>query len=434
MNEPFPAYATFAASASPPGVLQIPLEDGQSTASTVAALDDGSTLVGLSGVDGYGFTTSWGLAKVTADGVVDASFASTSPTPGMLATPWQKITQIEVDSQGRILLGGGYSVTRLLADGTPDTSFIATCISPCVPPSTLPLHSAGQVRLSGRLSSMVLLADDSLAIVTFQDLVPELSLTKLTSSGDRDLAFHATGEVPGVYTLAISGQGRVVALTDGRILLVALGTAEAYRFTELGAPDPGFGAGTGHVHLDIVPAGEQLFAVATHGPNHLLLTISSGCCNRTVFARVSVEGVTDTSFATNGTFDTASFLSASAVAGFVAPDLRIVARGRLPSGENVLFRLSAAGQLDSSFAPGSSSAGTLVIRPREVDHYTHVVSDIAFAPDGAMILVGGSAPPPMWAHTSDVAEVYRMPDAIESIGGSADALRPAVRLGPPTTP
>lgn len=434
MTEQFPLDPTFAASASPPGVLQIPFEGGQSMARTTAALDDGSTLVGLTGVNGYGYATGYALAKVTIDGELDATFAATGPTPGVLATPWQEIKQIEVDSQGRILLGGGYAVSRLLPDGTPDASFVATCINPCLPPATLPLSSAGQVSLVGRLSNMAVLADDSLAIATYQDLAPELSVTKLTATGDRDLNFHSDGSVPGVYTLAIYGRGHVVPLQGNKILLVALQTAEAYRFTENGALDPDFGSGTAHLHFEVVPFGAQLSAVLAHGGSHLLLTFNGGCCSTTVFARVSVDGETDTSFGTDGILDTGSVQLASTVKAFVAPDLGIVCSRWLASGEFALSRLTATGQMDTSFAPGASVPGTLVLSPRELDHYAHTVSDIAFAPSGAMILVGGSTPMPGWGHSHDIAEVYRLSGMIETINGSADGLQPAVRLGVEPSP
>ena len=140
-----------------------------------------------------------------ADGSLDASFnPSGSDARGCSTFRTRRSSRSTSIRVGRILVAGLNMVTRLLADGSPDTSFVATCIAPC---SSRPRRrSRRSLRLAActsdhRVYDLNVLSDDSVLIESSTEINASqfvMFLIKLTPSGDRDLAFNPSGTIPGL--------------------------------------------------------------------------------------------------------------------------------------------------------------------------------------------------------------------------------------------
>lgn len=101
------------------------------TPQTITTQEDGKLLIG-----GNTSTQDWELTRITADGVLDTGFNTTGTTIIPVGNSWDFLSSIEVQDDGKILLGGSsygstgstasysnISLARLNSDGGIDTSF-----------------------------------------------------------------------------------------------------------------------------------------------------------------------------------------------------------------------------------------------------------------------------------------------------------------------
>lgn len=459
----FPLDPTFAAAQPVPGVARLQLDGLPAFASHVRVYPDGSSIVALAGISpslGYG-DGRYGVAKLSPNGSLDTSFNPGGPTPGVLSTLPSEIVDIEIDSHGRILVAGYNMVTRLLADGSPDSSFVATCINPCIPGSGEPPPHAppGSVYVNYRVYDLNVLADDSMVLESSTEINSPpfvMRLTRLTATGDRDLTFNPTDTVPGVLTIDDYGPADVLPQSDGSFLVVALSwPPRLHRVTAGGLLDMTYGGGTGVVSPPAVHDDETIWAAYPDGQDRIVLsvlvTFPSGTPS---LVRINPDGTTDQTFGVAGRVDLTTLGATSVGAVFLESDDRIIIEVAQPTYENSLARLTVGGMLDASFNQTSPTPGWLLVDPAPDADHNHYIADLAQVGDGQLLAVGSRSRKPPWTPTDSLAEVYRFngfdgaPDpippypmssppatvghpSIHSVIGGATATKPAVRLRAP---
>lgn len=158
----------------------------------LAVQPDGKIIVGGEFTMIAGQTRSR-LARLNADGSIDSSFIAT-----IVDSP---IYAIAVQADGRIVIGGGFSqvggssrnrLARLNADGTLDTAFNPDVNNPV---SALALQSDGKLVVGGNFTTI--------------DGQPRNHIARLNANGTLDMAFNPNVD-NFVYTLALQPDGKLV--------------------------------------------------------------------------------------------------------------------------------------------------------------------------------------------------------------------------------
>ncbi|SDS78451.1 delta-60 repeat domain-containing protein [Pseudomonas asplenii] len=187
--------------------------------------------------------------------------------------------------------------------------------------------------------------------------------TRLTTTGERDLAFGDQGEVRLPYRAPWTGRGhRITLQTDGHILMLLKKTAKdeperdvIVRLDRSGHLDHGFGT------CGVVTAQEPdiaFEALALQADGKLVVAGSRG--RRAVLMRYDSTGLPDASFGNAGylEFESISEGNATLFAVAVQQDQKIVAAGsaNLPRNVALLVRSTEEGRLDPEFNTGSPLA------------------------------------------------------------------------------
>lgn len=354
---------------------------------------DGGILVGWFDLPSGSFFHDYKLTKLHPDGSVDGSFGGAGPTPGTVdIAPSGYLLKLAFDSGGRILAAGDSLVQRLLADGTSDPTFVATCIRPCAPGNGLgpPPTDSGVVGVSGRVFSMWTESDDSVMLASNDYSNPIGLITKLTPTGDRDLSFNPAGD--GVIRL--DERGSALRLDDGSILWVSQTAPALRRFLPDGSADMSFGDGSGLVpvvtgdpSLSVFGAGAQL-----DGKGRLLLDVVSGP-NTRLLLRLSSSGVLDSTFAAGGRFEVDTLAGGAFLDGVtvLADDRLMMTFGHLGSGyDSSVARLTEDGRLDASFNPDGPAPGWLGVPPVAGAVVAQPLMAQSLLVQSTRIVVGGS--------------------------------------------
>ena len=315
----------------------------------LALQPDGKVLA--TGVVGFN-TVDASLVRLNADGSADPGFTAPGYTfnfsgsyfdPNVLVQPNGKVLFF-----GNFAAGGDNYLLRLNADGTRDATFNLSVGSFDNYPFTLGLQADGSLLVGSSFDN-------------FNGR--ETPLGRLTSTGAADPAYAPQLQAPGSVAA-------VLRQADGSLLVGGdfteySGTA-VHRLAHLsaaGSLDAAYAAATG-----LLPG--RVLALAQQPAGQLLAGTSRGLRR---FLPTGRPDATFSDFATN------SYVEALAV----QPDGRILAAGGfpVPTGSNQngsLVRLTAAGESDRSFAPGStSSLGT----PSQV-------RALQLQPDGKLLVAG----------------------------------------------
>ena len=127
---------------------------------------------------------------------------------------------------------------------------------------------------------------------------------RFNSNGTPDTSFNPMGVTPGqvaidagaaeaTLSLALAPNGKIVgAGTSG-------GDSLIYQLNSNGTPDPGFGAGDGHIELDL-GAADQLNGVAVDANNNIVATGQSGASTNAIVIRRDTAGNQDNTCDTDG--------------------------------------------------------------------------------------------------------------------------------------
>jgi uncharacterized delta-60 repeat protein len=172
------------------------------TINSIAVQPDGKILIG-GAFAAYNGVARGKVARLNTDGSLDTTFLTTGA--GASST----VNSIAIQSDGKILIGGAFTtyngvarggVARLNADGSLDTTFLAT--------------GAGA---SGTISSIVVQSDGKILIggdFTRVNAVNRGKVARLNTDGSLDATFLATGAGVGtsgvVYTIAVQPDGKIL--------------------------------------------------------------------------------------------------------------------------------------------------------------------------------------------------------------------------------
>jgi uncharacterized delta-60 repeat protein len=409
--------------------------DGSTRWGALAMLADGRFLAAGRNPDGQAT-----VARFTADGALDTTWAADQPTPGVLvvtaqagATPAALI----VLPDGKILLGAttlandftpSLVVARLNADGHLDTTFatagkIITTSGPETEMGNLAVTPDGHI----------LIAATSSGSGTDRGLV-----VRLTVAGARDTTFGTGGELGvrlgGAATtfadVAVDGTGRIYlsgsrATTPRHQMVVA-------RVTTAGALDTTYGAGNaGYAVANLNGAAAATYEVDarrrrvdTDGTALVVSTVKSGtgpASHLIGLARLTPGGVLDTTFGTAGTRtqDVSPSHITDPAALVSLPDGGFIVGGTIGVGSTSQFGVAgyhADGSPDTSLNPANTTAANaanLQVGTGGVDR----ILALALTPQGRLIAAGESQTP----SESDLSAIVRL-------GGDAHSPQASVKV------
>ena len=282
---------------------------GQPEVNSIVVLPDDSILVG--GVfTHYNGTPRSGILKLNADGTLDTGFAPTG-----LSGTLRYIMKITVQSDGKILIGGGFTsvngtyrnnIARLNADGSLDTSFTANSIGMDAV-SDIKQAADGRIYVGGSALGAA-----------------NTGLRRLYSNGTVDTSFVATlGGDSNIDAVLLLPNGSILA--GGFTNLEPLGyNGFLVALTATGQIDTAFmanmGSGpNGYCGYELLEAPDGKILVASR------FSRFNGQ-SRVAIARLNADGTLDNSFAPLPYTGTDSFLTHFYCAAF-QPDGKIVAGG-----------------------------------------------------------------------------------------------------------
>jgi uncharacterized delta-60 repeat protein len=362
-----PTGVLLTATATMPGFDALATKLG-GTVRALIAQPDGSLLVGGS---------PWGIARVTASGQLDATFASSQTGVG------GQVNALCVQPDGKILVGGAAltyqgvalpaTLMRLYADGTRDQTFLAN-----TPPGAgiteatlaLALQSDGRVLVGGTFTAFG------------GNASAPANLVRLNPNGSLDQTFNPSGQGANAPVQALAVQPNGLILVGGQATAYngqAASPDYIFRLQPDGTLDAGFNAT--FMGSQVLGTDAPVMAIALQADDQIVLggsfTRYNGRPTSARVLRLHADGSFDSSFNSGQ-----QGANAPVRAVAVQPNGHLLLGGDFTSynGQpNVparLLRLTADGALDTSFNPGGAGAAATV--------YT-----IATLPD-AKILVGGA--------------------------------------------
>ncbi|MBL0092610.1 MAG: hypothetical protein IPP50_09835 [Piscinibacter sp.] len=315
-------------------------------------------------------TVHWGTGNVAAADVRDIEVRCDPPTPtGGLDTNFGTLGKVAVglpggaiaiarQSSGHIVATNGARLVRFHPDGRLDTAFGG---------------GAGHVDnlLSGvgaEVADVTVLPDDRI-VVAGRTLQPALSppyyqmaAARFTADGARDAGFGSGGTVTFRLAGIAENATRVLALPDGRVLLVGQSTVLEGPFNDAnnniavvrlnldGSPDPGFGA-SGAITADAMKRDFAL-AAALQTDGRLIVagrtSNNNGDPTDTLFTRILSDGLIEVGFGRNPAY---SALDDAAIDIALQADGKIVllVASKGVNMEIALVRLNPDGSLDAGF-------------------------------------------------------------------------------------
>lgn len=270
---------------------------------TVALQPDGKIIVGGAFTALRGVTRN-GIGRLNADGSLDTTFNNSSQgTVGVSRGSAATIVALELQSDGKILLGGNFTtargvtqngIARFNADGTLDTTFNI---------GANPGTNTGTLGAAGANVFRVLSNGDILVGGGFSTMrgVTQNGFAKLNSVGDIDTSFNA-GANPGLDTNGDIND--MVVQDDGKIVIVGTFTTfrgsshpDIARSNSDGSRDttwPGGGTGLGGALYSCTEQYDKKIIVTGFYTSFLGVTQNG-------IARISKDGVLDSTFNTGGT-------------------------------------------------------------------------------------------------------------------------------------
>jgi uncharacterized delta-60 repeat protein len=276
-----------------------------------------------------------------AAGDLDLTF-----NPGLVSTNASPVHAFAVQSDGRILMGGDFTVVdgvsrnhiaRLNTDGSVDTTFIpGTGADAAV--NVVAIQADGKILIGGNFLTI--------------NGTGRSRIARLNTDGSVDTTFNpGTGASNAVFAIAIQPDGRIVI---GGSFSVYNGTTRnsIARLNADGSLDTTFTIGTG--------ANNAVFAIAVQVDGHLVVggqfTSFNGTTRNRVM-RLNADGSLDATF----NVGTAANNAVNALA--LQPDGRILMGGVFTNyngtARNFIARLNTDGSLDTTLDPGTGPNSTV---------------------------------------------------------------------------
>ena len=314
------------------------------------------------------------IIRLNADGSKDNSFTTGIGTnAGFDST----VSSIELQSDGKILVGGGFQsykgvtenrIIRLNSDGSKDDSFI-TGTGFNSAPETIALQADGKIIIGGNFT-------------TYKGIT-ENRIIRLNPDGTKDSSF-----ITGTGFIGSIGSGskvsKILLQSDGKIIII--GSFTSYkgitengiiRLNSDGSKDISFITGTGFNNTPNTIALQSDGKILVGGAFNTYKGITE---NRII--RLNSDGSKDTSFITGTGFNiTPGTIACNSNKIVLQSDGKIILGGSFTSykgvTENRIIRLNPDGSKDASFITGTGFGGV-----------SKSVYDIALQSDGK-ILIGG---------------------------------------------
>jgi uncharacterized delta-60 repeat protein len=351
------------------------------------------------------------VARYTAEGTLDTTFAADQPTPGVLVSTGQGATtpaDVLVLGDGRILVGATTStpgakmlVTRITALGHVDPTFGTAGVTTVNGGSRAVLgglarQSSGAIILAGRISTttptglVVRLSADGAVDGTFGG--GGLAQIQLDGAGTQfeDVAVDASDRilVTGAQATATAGHGRLVVarLTAQGVLDATYGVHDAgYASADLsGAPAASYDVDGRRIALS--PDGHALIAATAHA--------APGTTHLVGLARFAADGTPDAGFGAGGT--ATQDISPSHVADLAdlapLPGGGFAVTGRMtvgPAGQVAVAGYHADGTPDATLNPGHgalSNTTNIVVGDGGDDRG----GALALLPSGRLLVAGST--------------------------------------------
>src|SRR5258708_16203548 len=371
-----------------------------------AALQSGKIIApGQSVLAGQGVIA---LVRYNADGSLDTGFGSSgivrTAVPSVNAVATAVVVQPGAPpAADKILVAGstfdpstgttGIVLARYTANGTLDASFAGGFVSAPIGPGT-----------SVDNASLALQGDGSI-VVAGATTAGDFVLRRYDSTGMLDPNFGTTG-TGGTTTTHVgpSAMGPAIALQSGGKIIAAGASgslasppmdAVLVRYNTNGTLDTSFGsAGTGMVFTDIGSSNNFANAVAVQTPGDKIVVAGhafvdfAADTSDIALLRYNADGTPDTGFGTSGAVVTnlGAFDNAFSVALYPDPDNRIVVSGNTGSGVAVsaaVLRFTALGALDPTFGTG----GIVTTSPTGPSTAASA-NAVLVQPDGSIVVVG----------------------------------------------
>ncbi len=242
------------------------------------------------------------------------------------------------------------------------------------------------------LAALTVLGDGRVMVLTSTGADPAIEVWRLRKDGTPDptygggdgvAAFGGAGSYEDFH-LAVdpaTGKSYVTAFQDGMPFPTFV-----WRLTATGSPDPTFGGGTGGVTVeqrlvnDLAPA----------AGGKLVMVGNDFQANTANIWRLTATGAPDPAFGTGGGLVLSTDVNDDATAVLRQPDGRFVVAGSHynPTTSTMsVYRVTAAGALDHSF----SGDGRTVVEPSSPGVTTSTVwnADLEIRPDGRLVAVAG---------------------------------------------
>ena len=334
----------------------------------------GLIILGLFG--SVGGVPRTGLARLNADGALDASYAPVL-LQGAGVDSWASDAVVQPD--GKVMVTGGFAtyngslsraLVRLNPNGTRDATFSTEGTG-------LAFADAVVQQPDGKYVVAGAVAVSATAVV--------LAVLRLNPDGSRDPSFAAQR-----YDLAQDQQfvNTMVLQPDGKVLVAGQftgpgGRANLMRLGSNGAPDPGFAIGTGFTHSALGLLGVRALVLQPDGRIVAAgaFTAVNGVA-RSGIVRLQPGGGVDPSFNPGAGFTGTQAMVRALVP---APGGRLWAAGRFDfyNGQprQSIVRINGNGSLDASFVPAGQFLQPWL--PTEV-----TLSSLVGQPDGKVITTG----------------------------------------------
>lgn len=376
------------------GIVTTGVGSGVDTAEAVALQSDGRILVA-----GYSASAATGddfaLVRYNPDGSLDSGFGSGGMVVSAIASGsgLDQAHSLAVQADGKIVLVGhnnlDFEVVRYNIDGSLDASFDGDGTAVTSIANSSDYARALAVQPDGK----ILVAGYG---YNFTAGNWDVVLARYNADGALDTSFDGDGKAiidlggnEYGYDVALDGQGRIVVA--GEIQPAAGGPRDIalWRLTSAGSLDTSFGGGDGLVTLDFAGGNDGARAVALQADGKILVggsnSVNSG---QAVLLRYDASGDLDASFDGDGVVARYFGSGTSNIAALAfAPDGALVAAGSSYSGESFDFGVMRLGAL----------SGVLVANAANPFAYT-VPASAFFDPDGGDLafsasLAGGGALP-----------------------------------------
>jgi uncharacterized delta-60 repeat protein len=259
----------------------------------IAVQGDGSVVVARERGSFSPGRSELAVARFTPGGELDTGFgvggestvalATRSRPAGLLLSPSGRISSAAPQCcGGQPLFGEGFSVARLLADGTPDSGLDGdgTLLYP-TPGAQATVEAAALTRGEGMV---VIFEVEGSSSATVGNVV------KLRSDGQVDRSFGSAGSVRLFNRIGMTDPSGVTVDPQGRLVGVGWdGNVSLFRLRADGGADRTFNGGQ-HVSISIKAAQEGAAGVGTQSDGGIVALAESTCCQPKAYDLIRLRG------------------------------------------------------------------------------------------------------------------------------------------------